>query len=59
MKAKITFSIEKYSEIIDLEECGFDESTTWYDLTEDEQNEIRDSVTEQMIIQSTGEHYPY
>lgn len=55
MKAKLTFRIDKNNEIIDLEDFGHDENTRWDDLSENEQNEIRDNVTEQMVIQTSGE----
>ena len=47
---KFKFSLDKYEAYIDLSNYGFEDNKKWEDLSEDEQNEVRDSLTEQMII---------
>ena len=59
MKAEMKFSIDKEKEIIDLEDYGHEPDVTWEDLDEDDKNEIRDSLTEQMIIKCSGDNYDY
>lgn len=48
-KVKFKLSIYRTSISVDLNEFGI-EGKEWNDLTEAEQNEIRDSITEGMII---------
>ena len=55
MKVEITFSIDENKKIIDLVNYGYESHLTWEDLNEDEKNEIRDILTEQMIIECSGE----
>ena len=57
MKVKITFSIDTTHEIIDLEDYGYEADTKWDDLTEEEKNEVRDNASEQIIVETFGEHY--
>ena len=49
-KLKFKFSLDIYETYIDLSDYGFEDNKRWKDLSEDEQNEVSDSLTEQMII---------
>lgn len=49
MKARVELSFFSVSEI-DLEDYGHDEETRFEDLTEDQQNEITDSLRDETII---------
>lgn len=45
-------SLDTYDVSVDLEnDLGYDSNTEWSDLTEDEQNEIKDIIREQHVIQ--------
>lgn len=60
MKALMKFSINKERQVIDLEHYGHDPETEWTDLSEEDKCEIRDSLTEQMLIECWGEnHYSF
>ena len=50
MRVQVKFSIDRTNDTIDLEDLGFEEDTKWSDLTEDEQNEILDSLREEIVI---------
>ncbi len=50
MEARVTYSLVKSKEVINLEEYGHDEDTEWSDLSEDEQNEIRDALREEFLV---------
>lgn len=51
MKVKINYdSNAPVSEIIDLEDYGFEKSKKWIDLTEEEQIMVTDSLAEQYLV---------
>lgn len=50
MKVKITYSLMSYGEIINLETLGYEKQTKWSDLSEEEQNEIKDSLRKQKTL---------
>ena len=57
MKAEMIFSISTHRQVIDLEDYGHESDVSWNELNEEEKNEIRDSLTEQMIIECVGRDY--
>ena len=48
MEIIVDFELMSSSEIVDLEDYGHDESTKWCDLSEEEQNDITDSLLQQI-----------
>lgn len=50
MKAKVTYSLYTYTEIIDLCDYGLNEDDTVEDLTEHALNEIKDMVLGEKFI---------
>ena len=57
MKVELSFSIIKENEIIDLEDWGHDKNEKWDDLIEEDKNEIRDGMSEQVIVEVVGKDY--
>lgn len=57
MYAKISFSIDWGSdETIDLVEYGYDPSIKWDDLTDFQQNAIKEEFESQKSVVASGEH---
>jgi hypothetical protein len=43
-------SIDRHDDYVDLCDYGHDSETQWSDLTEDQQDEIKDNIREQHIV---------
>jgi hypothetical protein len=50
MKAKVKYSIATMEEVIDLVAYGYEDDVSWSDLEVDEQNEIRDNLSEVNLV---------
>ena len=57
MNAKITYTLDTQNEIIDLTDYGHDPNTAWSDLSEVEQNEIRDGLTDCATLSCFGQNH--
>ncbi len=57
MKAKVVYSLPKTSEIINLEDYGYDENTEWSNLSDEEQYVILDSLREENVVYVDVENY--
>lgn len=57
MKVNFKHTSSEFYSTVDLEEAGYDEDTTWDDLTEEQQYEIIGNATEQMYISTQVESY--
>lgn len=57
MKAIVKYTLETYQETINLVDLDIDENRNWDDLTEDEQNEIRDYLLKERRIIISIENY--
>ena len=55
MKVKITYKIVSSHEEIDLEDYGHEEDVKWSDLSQEEKNEITDSLSEESHVIASGE----
>lgn len=53
MKVQVKFSVPVSIDVIDLADYGYDNETRFEDLSEDEQNEITDSLRDGMIVNAS------
>jgi len=56
MKALVKYSLAEYRETIDLEDYGHEPDVKWEDLTQEDKNEIHDTLSEQQQVGVSIEH---